>query len=252
MLSDQYFLQEAIYLGNLAHTELQKWSESPTTQMENNLQMILQRYKDCITKMVWQRLKKKTPKLCLVQSVLEVQLKAVQHSTSNSPECQSLQEADRLREWIADIDKKMAALTALLNATMYTMNAERVSKFWFALNKPKAPRDLFFALQQEGTGEPQYETRSDRMAELAQNYHESLQSDRMEEPGGALSRQHDIKQALKEVNTTLPADQVMALTWSVSCAEVQEALKVVAAGKATGLDGLPYEFWSTLDVRWSA
>ena len=52
-----------------------------------------------------------------------------------------------------------------------------MSKYWSKLNKEKKPRNLFFALQTMNDSEPTYETRSNKMAELAHDYHKMLQYD---------------------------------------------------------------------------
>lgn len=55
-----------------------------------------------------------------------------------------------------------------------------MSKYWSKLNKEKKLHDLFFTLQTTNDGEPTYKTRSNKMAELARNYHKMLQDDGIE------------------------------------------------------------------------
>ncbi|KAN0112051.1 hypothetical protein V8E52_007968 [Russula decolorans] len=54
-------------------------------------------------------------------------------------------------------------------------HGEKPGGIWTAINKEKKPRDLILRLRIPDTEPPQYERSSARMAELAKNYHESLQ-----------------------------------------------------------------------------
>ena len=57
------------------------------------------------------------------------------------------------------------------------IEVEVMGKAWCRSGKECKPHDFFYSLRQPGTTLPVYETRSDKMAEIARNYHEGLQKD---------------------------------------------------------------------------
>ena len=136
----------------------------------------------------------------------------------------------------------------LATTTHYNLNAERISKYWSAVNRDKKPRDLFYALKKPD--EEGYETRSDRMAELTRDYHEKLQFEGINTDEPRQTREENIKQALENVTITLNEVEADQLRGSVTRGEIETALDNAGRGKATGLDGLPYEFWTKLRKRW--
>ena len=124
----------------------------------------------------------------------------------------------------------------------------RVSKYWSNVNKDKKPRDLFYALKKPN--ENGYETRSDRMAELTRNYHEQLQFEDIRTNEPQRTRKENIEQALESATATLDEAEAELLRGKVTRGEIETALDNAGRGKATGLDGLPYEFWTKLRKRW--
>jgi hypothetical protein len=57
--------------------------------------------------------------------------------------------------------------------------SEVISRYWTGINKPHKPREIIHRLRKGGSGElPQYETNSQRMADMACKYHETINSDR--------------------------------------------------------------------------
>ncbi|KAJ7269184.1 hypothetical protein C8J57DRAFT_1509389 [Mycena rebaudengoi] len=56
-------------------------------------------------------------------------------------------------------------------------NESTATKHWTQTNKARTPRNTMTSLQIPGSNPPAYEERSDRMAELARDYHENLQKE---------------------------------------------------------------------------
>ena len=81
------------------------------------------------------------------------------------------------------------------------------------------------------------------MAELARNYYETLQQKDLSPPN---ARDEAIENVLSKVNVSLPEDEKERLDQKITLEEVCSTLKNLPNGKATGLDGLPYEFWKWL------
>ena len=54
-------------------------------------------------------------------------------------------------------------------------HGKRLGGIWSDLNRVRKPRDTILRLAKPDTNPPQFETRSDRMANLASQYHDALQ-----------------------------------------------------------------------------
>ena len=251
LLDDQNFLREATRLGEQAQTEMQKCSNENIRTEENNPQMTLHRYKTAVRDLARNIQRKKVPKLVHAIKQAKQTLEALQRDPQTEDDTAAQSKIGATIERIRELERKKEGLTRLTSSTRYALNAERISKYWSKINKEKKPRDLFFALRCNGGDEPRYETRSDRMAELARDYHEKLQSDGLNNDESSEERQRNIQAALRDANATLPREKAVGLRAQVTRTDVARALSCSAAGKATGVDGIPYEFWTTMDAKWT-
>ena len=119
------------------------------------------------------------------------------------------------------------------------------SGLWAKSGKEKNARDAITELQtlDSPPDNPQYINRSSDMAGLAWNYYENLQQKDLHPSD---TRQEAIDNVLSKINISLPEDEKEKLDQKISLEEVISTLKDLPNGKATGLDGLPYEFWKWL------
>ncbi|KAF8059884.1 hypothetical protein FPV67DRAFT_1390533, partial [Lyophyllum atratum] len=86
------------------------------------------------------------------------------------------------------------------------------------------------------------------MAELAHNYHDSLQSKGdVAEP---VDRRQKTEEVLEGLTKSTSEAQKQELEAVVTKAEVLEALLKSQNNTAAGLDGATYEFWKTLHNRY--
>ncbi|EPS93200.1 hypothetical protein FOMPIDRAFT_1136658, partial [Fomitopsis schrenkii] len=91
--------------------------------------------------------------------------------------------------------------------------------------------------------------RSDKMAELARNYHNTLQTEGIL-PEDNEERNRSTQDAIRAISTKATDEHRAQLEEKVTNTEVKEALKRSENGKAAGLDGIPYEFWKTLQRKY--
>jgi hypothetical protein len=117
------------------------------------------------------------------------------------------------------------------------------------INKPKKPRDLINRLKRDTgpDGPVVYKTNSKKMATMAKNYHDRVQSDRKNTPADV--REETIKKVLERTKTRTTEAQSEMLRAKLTIADVQKALKLSSNGKAPGLDGITYEVWKIIDAR---
>ena len=129
-------------------------------------------------------------------------------------------------------------------------HGEKPSRIWTAINKEKKPRDLIPCLKILGPEPLQYERSSERMAELAQNYHESLQHDGIND-----TSERDRELQIENALTFIPRCQMLEelektqLSWEVKEQQTKKALSISKNNLATGMDGCPYKLWKELKDR---
>lgn len=248
LLSDQVFIKLVATLGEAKLRDAVACSKRETRSPANNPQLVLKRFKDEARALARRRLKTKIPKLRAEISKLTEARNCIQKGRNFATDRQAQAEASAMQEQIMELERKRHARAQLSTTTHYNLNAENVSKYWSAINKERKPRDLFFSLRKPGSGA--YEFRSDRMAALARDYHENLQ--RLGIDGSELpeTRSKNISAALEHAEAQLSVEGANALGADVTRAEVEEALKRAGTHRATGLDGIPYEFWTSLKQKW--
>lgn len=140
-------------------------------------------------------------------------------------------------------------------------HGERLGGIWSELNKVKKPRDVIQRLTIPETHPQKFVTNSRKMANLASQYHNSLQDKGLapqlecdtEEIQRELIPNANNEYELNEVLNTIPANQKYShqaapeLSKRITRDYVQSALKLGKNNSATGLDGCPYELWKKLN-----
>ena len=131
-----------------------------------------------------------------------------------------------------------------------TWHGEKLGGTWSNLSKPRKPRDAILRLKIPNTSPQQFEVRSDRMAELAKKYHETLQDKEIQE-NRTIELEGKTREILKEIpeEQKFPNPEESELNRGMTKEHVNEALRLAKNGSATGLDGCPYELWKELRRR---
>lgn len=129
--------------------------------------------------------------------------------------------------------------------TRHLKVAETNTKYDYNLHREKSPRDIIPRLQIPGSEPALYETSSKRMTEIATAHHEDLQNEndqnRSQEEMG-LARDH----ATSFLKPRLSCRQKNKMGRQIRVSKVRSAIKDIANGKASGLDGIPIEVWKHL------
>ena len=126
-------------------------------------------------------------------------------------------------------------------------HGEKLGGTWSNLSKPRKPRDAIHRLKIPDSTPDQYEVRSDRMAELAKNYHEALQEAGLEDETNQ-EREARITEILEQIpeHQKFQNPEYSDLNAGITDGYIELALSVAKNGSATGLDGCPYELWKEL------
>ena len=129
------------------------------------------------------------------------------------------------------------------------MHGEKLGGVWSALSKENKPHNTIYHLQIPNSNPPQYEHCSKRMAQLACDYHETLQRSG---PANQLDPEGNNRQ-LNNILNKIPNTQKLEnpdqteMNWPITQDQVLRALHITKNGTATGLDGCPYKLWKTLN-----
>ncbi|KAJ7023368.1 Endonuclease/exonuclease/phosphatase, partial [Mycena alexandri] len=153
-------------------------------------------------------------------------------------------------EKLTTLQKKRYNASRLSAQVRNRLEGEIISRYWSKINKVNKPRDLINRLKinSDPEGPTLYETNSRRMATLAKDYHEKIQSDGPNIPTAV--REEKIKKVLDNTKRETTEEQKTFLKAKLTIEDVRNALKKSANFKAPGLDGIAYELWKILDARY--
>lgn len=226
------------------------------TQTENP-QALYATFKKEIVALARKRAREKIPKIERTISKLKTNLNDILNTESDV--------ATKLVA-SADIKSRIQHLERLrFNASRRTvaandwMHGETIGRPWIAINKPKRPRDVMMSMRVPLSGlpldhrdydptnvnPPRYTSKTRDMAALAGEYHANIQQDETGIPGPEV-REARIVEALSSINATLNTHDLEYLDKPLTGEEINVALNSSKNGKATGTDGIPYEFWKEL------
>jgi hypothetical protein len=132
-----------------------------------------------------------------------------------------------------------------------TDHGEKLGGIWSAMSKENKPRDYIRRLRKPDSSPAQYERDSPRMAELARDFFDDLQREDFTSP-----EDHPLyEQLLAEILDEIPEQQrlrepnLTPMNWTVTRAQVEQALTLSKNQSAPGLDGCPFELWKALRNR---
>ena len=117
-----------------------------------------------------------------------------------------------------------------------TNHGEVLGGIWSAMNKDRKPRDLLYRLRAPDSPDnaPKFKRDTRRMAKLARDYHESLQSTN-DNPDEALEWDRRAENALNKVkgHQRLSEQDINRTEWLITYPQVWNALKLAKTGTAT-------------------
>jgi exonuclease III len=117
------------------------------------------------------------------------------------------------------------------------------SKAWAQSGKIRPPRDTIQELKIPDSNPPSFVKNSDKMAELARNYHETLQDKHLADAETKEKASVEILELLDaKISRQHKADLAKYLTYD----EISNTIRYLPRGKAPGKDGIPNELWKDL------
>jgi exonuclease III len=155
--------------------------------------------------------------------------------------------ADRL----AHLERLNSSNQRAKAATKISTQGERLSAAWANVAKAKKPKININRLRSLDTTEQRFVTNTKKMAELAKEYHESIQTKDLH----PFKDDHEKANAELQILQNIPPQQRLSnpelshLQSGITQKDVETALKNAKNGTATGLDGCPHELWKTLNKK---
>lgn len=251
-LKNEILIDRLIDRGMTLQTKLSAPTNDQAPRGRETPQAIWSSFKEDVVKIAKKHCAESRGKLKIKISAIESELKNCASNpeldTDNNVRVEEAFLASELAKLkrIQAKDKKDEGRAAVVN------HGEVLGGVWSGMNKDRKPRDLITRLKApnppDGTNTP-LERDTRRMAELARNYHESLQDKDIAIPDDSPDLPRRTREALSEVPECqrLTAQDVNQTEWIITYPQVREALKLAKNGTATGLDGCPYELWKELN-----
>ena len=248
VLEDEDTWREICTLANKLEDDIEsaKFRRSDST----NPQTLYQKFKEVTRELCRSRARKIIPAAKHKIQKLCEKLEWINNHPLNLDSDEIALEVVRVNEEINMIERRLFEAKRDTSAVKNRLEGETISRYWTRLNKAKTPRDTIYQLKNPLDNTEGYETNSARMAELARNYHERLQTvdrDPTEEPNP-----QDIARILDHVRRSLSAEQRTNLAKRIKMNEIKEAMTNSANGKAAGMDGIPVEMWKKLSEEYDS
>jgi len=211
----------------------------------SNPQTIYSKFKKDVLDMARKRKRAIIPKLIQEIRKCEYDLETINNDTDVTPE-EKIVESEILTQKLSRLKRKQHLKVRSSIAVKNRIEGETMTRSWTQNNKAESPRDIIYALrkpEENNNGDP-YEKDSQRMAELARNYHESLQKDGIN-PDKEL-RERCTEEALASLQKRLTPEQSEQLRKIITEEDVEEALQMSENFRSPGMDGSTYELWKYL------
>ncbi|KAJ3573178.1 hypothetical protein NP233_g2591 [Leucocoprinus birnbaumii] len=251
VVGNRKFIQKTEKLGRTAQEEIEKLHlETNTRDQVKNAQTIWQNLKEDIIKEAKKLARLPISYLERRARELDVAMKLLNSDITVGEEEKTMSLA-LLRDERSKVEEKQLDEKRFATAARFSLEGNTICNYWVAINKNKTPRDIVTKLERptEDENEVSYETRSDKMAELARDHHEKIQNLDVDAEQDETNRQTEIHSAFEDSLPRLDPQAKARLAEWITRIDTECALRSASNGKAAGLDGIPYELWKTLSER---
>ncbi|KAJ7167390.1 Endonuclease/exonuclease/phosphatase [Mycena crocata] len=245
ILKDKKFIEFAVSEGA-------KLLEPMDAGSDENIQERYKKYKDRLREFARGRAKESVgateQKKIKLQNARDRLLKEVPGRANDAASAdrhrEAAREVARLQAEINTITSRQRARNRMTTKIRYRNELDQITKFSVRVHKDTTPRDTMSYLQRTDVTPPVGHKRSDKMAELARDYHNDLQVDESEWDLGAKDRA--IEETLNQMGQHTEPPDMADLSKELTEDEVLQSMKNSARGKASGIDGIPTELWIRL------
>src|SRR6266404_4171167 len=152
---------------------------------------------------------------------------------------------------LAHLEKMEGKNNKDLYGAIVATHGEKLGGVWSMRNKENKLRDILLKLEIPNTFPKKYKNNTKRMAKLARDYHENLQTKDINPQENKEDYKEELDLLLHEIprSQRLSTEQASAYVWKIEERNVSEALRQAKMKSATGMDGCPFELWKELNMR---
>ncbi|KAL1739216.1 hypothetical protein HDZ31DRAFT_27610, partial [Schizophyllum fasciatum] len=238
--------------GLRAIKALERLLTSGTRSEIENPQTILKSFKDEVTHFARERQKAVVPRTLQEIKALRAELRKT-NKVNTISDAKRAADGAALSKQIQELEKKRLQQAKANARARHRLEGHTPTKYLSGINREVKVCDLIHALETgercPSSGDPIYEKKSDKMAELARKYHQDLQKDEHEPDHD--QRERAITETLEHIELKLTDEKRDEMARPPTRDEIREALRLAKNGSAAGLDGIPYEMWKVLDDRFT-
>jgi hypothetical protein len=175
-ITNDALIDKVVRKGIQVQTKIEEIVNTPAEQRRDNPQILWKDFKSEIRATAKKESRGENHKIKMWIQLLEGDIKSV----TNNPEIdknETLQtEIAYLTSQLTQMQRKVIKEQHKEMRANIMNHGEKPGGIWSAINKEKKPRDLIPRLKVANTNPTRYERSSARMAELAREYHNNLQS----------------------------------------------------------------------------
>ena len=252
LLNNKKFIKRIIEKGIQLESDIENLTTENTDRGENTPQTLWEMFKGNIVEIAKETLGTTHHK---IESKIR-RLEKDKRELLNAPDAENCTENRDRSAYLANEIKHLTKIKAKGKKDKLTAklahHGERLGGVWSSINKERQPRDLIRRLKIPNVAPTKYERDSERMAELAKEYHNSLQT------ADLLPDEEDHNERINLILEEIPIQYTLSDTDAASMnqplteTQTERALKLSKNGSATGLDGCPYELWKNLKNKYDA
>jgi hypothetical protein len=159
-------------------------------------------------------------------------------------------ELSNLRQCLRNTIEKQHMKRRKATSQKYRACKETMTKEFAGRGKKAKTKDPIYALRRSTNtpGEGAFERDSEKMAEIARNYHNGLQlADNKDGPGNKQERETAIRAAEERINQILDDEQREDMGEELTESELKKALWKSKSDSSPGLDGWTYSFMKEIE-----
>jgi len=252
----------AIPLGLLKNRQLKKQTQQLARELQSDIEMsiregreaknpqtALKDFKNKIKDTYRHYQKTTQPRIINAIKTLHKGLDETTNSTTLTKE-EIATETSLINERLNALERKRKDEAYLIGTARNWLEGETLTKHWARSARENTPRDTVRTLKNPLADTNHTATRSDEMAKLARDYHETLLS--VDRDPLRHVNQEEFDEITKNIKVTLNEQMQEDMRKQVSSEDVEKAMKESANEKSPGLDGIPTEIWRLLHQQFKS
>jgi exonuclease III len=251
LLNNKAFINEIIKRGMELQDKIEKLQDEDIPRRRSNPQRLWEDFKEEIKEAAKDHTDKTHYKLASRIKAIEKDMNELAQHPNADTDIHIRTRENHLAHERVHLERKQAkGWKGTLSANI-ALHGEKMGGTWSAMSKVRKPRDYIRCLKIPNSDPPKYERNTKRMANLAKEYHDSLQ--RIE-----LNRLDDYEERINLIldeiprNQKLPEPERSNLNRPITELQTEQALRGTKNRTATGMDGCPYELWKALKTHYDS